>query len=63
MTRLKPCPKCGGKAEIIAFKRKAFGVWKIYFFYVKCESCGNRTFVSIDENTPIKAWNRGWNDD
>lgn len=60
---LKPCPKCGGEAELIAFDRKAFGVWRIYFFYAQCRLCGNRTSVSIDENAVIEAWNRRANDE
>lgn len=59
---LKPCEKCGGEAEIIAFDRKAFGVWRIYFFYAKCRLCGNRTPVFTDEIDAIKAWNRRYGD-
>lgn len=50
MEVLKPCPFCGGKAEII---------WRDdeLYFCVECV-CGVSTCVYKDLDNAVKAWNR-----
>ena len=57
---LKPCPFCGGKAEI--YNEGGFGLPKCY---VQCEKCKARTYVYVNTKgnfkymkCAIKAWNR-----
>lgn len=56
---LKPCPLCGGEAEIFSFNRKAFGVWKVKYFCVRCKVCGYSGRIS---RYAIEAWNRRANE-
>lgn len=49
MTRLKPCPFCGGAGEI----KYQFGNW-----YVKCKVCHVWTNLMETENAAILLWNR-----
>lgn len=74
---LKPCPFCGGEAEICsAFENKFLGK----YWYVRCKSCYSRcsnAYESIRELKPnqeyeaikgawdqvIKAWNRRTSND
>ena len=58
MNELKPCPFCGGEAEIIGIKRKAFRVLRVNYGYVKCKVCRASTSVCDDEAHAIEAWNR-----
>lgn len=51
-TELKPCPFCGGKAELIRRSSESpynHGVW--------CRSCRCRTSFEKSENEAIEAWN------
>lgn len=48
---LKPCPFCGGKAELILIK----GMDEKY---IKCTNCGVSTLLSIERKTVIREWNR-----
>lgn len=77
MNDLKPCPFCGGKAEICSgFENKFLGK----YWYVRCISCysrGSGIFESMKELQPnqeyeaikrvwdkaIKAWNGRAKDD
>lgn len=60
MAELKPCPFCGGKAEL---KKREYGD-NTGFAYVLCKDCGNKTqefdksldLCAVDE--AIKSWNR-----
>lgn len=58
MDELKPCPFCGGKAQMLRM-----GGLKRFFFNptVKrptCTRCGATMFVWLDEATAIRCWNR-----
>lgn len=62
MSELKPCPFCGGQAEIRKTtipKTIATGA------FVQCEKCGARTRCVIDlgEEYVIRIWNRRVNND
>ena len=59
MSELKPCPFCGGKAEI-----EHNEILTLMFSYVVCRNCGAKTgeyrvnsTYSSDEKA-IEAWNR-----
>ena len=52
---LKPCPFCGGEAEIekkTGFDRKIIGAW------VTCSGCGANTLTYSTEKVAIEAWNK-----
>lgn len=49
--KLKPCPFCGGEAEIT--KTYAFD----YYFYVGCQRCRVETGYYDTEEEAINAWN------
>lgn len=53
MEQLKPCPFCGGEAEIRSYQY-IFGKQ----FWVFCRGCGLTTPEQLDEKTAIKLWNR-----
>lgn len=46
----KPCPFCGGEAEL---RDTSFGE-----YYVKCRKCGINTPAFTRPDTVIKRWNR-----
>ena len=46
--KLKPCPFCNGKAEMMG----------ITFVYVKCLKCGVETMGYKEEDEAAEAWNR-----
>jgi Lar family restriction alleviation protein len=48
VTELKPCPFCGGDAEICGDE----------YFWVTCTSCGVETNGSHDEEEAVERWNR-----
>lgn len=64
MSELKPCPFCGGEAEI---KRREFMAINHQTWYVRCRS-NERCYANsqlIDfptESEAIEAWNRRAND-
>ena len=51
-TELKPCPFCGGEADIWETDRVT------HPYQVMCLTCYCGTDASIDEETAIEAWNR-----
>jgi Lar family restriction alleviation protein len=53
---LKPCPFCGGKAEVM--NDDFFEVFDANAFWIKCTECGLTTGDSATEEEAIKAWNR-----
>ena len=61
MTELKPCPFCGGKAEIQhTGKNSEYGECA----FVACKECGansrmvNKAFKYCADDKAIEAWNR-----
>lgn len=48
--KLKPCPFCGGEAEV----KQAYDG----HYCVSCMICGIRTLFSDKKSIPIKLWNR-----
>ena len=50
MTKLLPCPFCGGKAE--------FRSGSSTTPYIRCRECGGRTKSSRNRANLITAWNR-----
>jgi len=48
MIELKPCPFCGGKAEIMG----------VTYVYIECPDCGVKTRGYRDEEDAIETWNR-----
>lgn len=53
MTKLKPCPFCGGEAAIEG----------IQYFIVKCTECGAETRGDKPKARAIAQWNRRVGDD
>jgi len=61
MEKLKPCPFCGGKAEVVDYGLT--GKLKV----VQCSDCGARTrvfdpYIKFGESG-IEAWNRRVSDE
>ena len=57
MESLKPCPFCGGNADICT-DFHLIGNEYIPVKYIRCEGCGARTGLWLDDDEAIKAWNR-----
>ena len=64
MSELKPCPFCGGEAEIRTQDRPD-GNTHYYVYIVRCKECRARTedfpiayYVHHDVEDAIEAWNR-----
>lgn len=55
MIKLKPCPFCGGKAEL-------FTEYEI-FFKIQCVVCGCGTLNGTSKPLVIERWNRRTTDD
>lgn len=53
MTELKPCPFCGGEAEILTAESMRGG----YLFGIMCNDCCSRGDVYETEAEAIAAWN------
>ena len=53
MSELKPCPFCGGKAEILTAESMHGG----YLFGIMCNDCRSRGDVYETEAEAIAAWN------
>lgn len=51
------CVQCGIRPDIFEFTRKAFGVWKVKYFFAKCPICGETGGMSVDAEFAVKAWN------
>ena len=61
MAELKPCPFCGGEAEIVPhrFFSEKLKAWKTESYGVECKNChtSGYQFWGCEEHA-IKAWNR-----
>lgn len=51
--KLKPCPFCGGPAEIVNTGRSVLNT-----YFVGCWWCGVRTDYEHDEEIAVDLWNR-----
>lgn len=54
---LKPCPFCGGKAELKHWR------WIGNEYRIECLKCETKTQISNDYNMLVKTWNRRANDE
>lgn len=52
--KLKPCPFCGGEAEI----NRGYSFGMTYIYEVECENCKALMGVFESEAEAIEAWNR-----
>ena len=51
MAELKPCPFCGGKAEILVFEGERV--------YIECKRhCCEQAIIYPNKELAIEAWNR-----
>lgn len=58
--KLKPCPFCGGDAEIASVKS---GIFRHAYYYVRCTMCGATSRVQETARKAERSWNRRANDD
>lgn len=60
MPELKPCPFCGGKAELIQTKCLTNGcvLYHVFHYDIKCSAGGIRTENSLTPEEATEAWNR-----
>ena len=63
--KLKPCPFCGGEAELYSMKRDKRKVLGIYYMIatIKCKSCPAKIEVAGQDSdrafkNAAKVWNR-----
>ena len=62
MTKLKPCPFCGGRGEMVREVTEALTVW----YFCRCPDCGATGPIEGDEpdnieagtEAAIAAWNK-----
>ena len=62
MTELKPCPFCGGEAEMCEDSITAFGKYR-KLYVVVCKNLCVKTRQWYSEEQAIEAWNRRANND
>lgn len=55
MSKLKPCPFCGGQASCEIPDGELF-------WFAECEDCGNMTSGRVYESKAIERWNARAND-
>jgi len=73
MSELKPCPFCGGQAELDFARNTSFTYTDVFgktietglFYTAKCrdDSCGCKIGVYKEPQMAIEAWNRRVNHD
>lgn len=63
MAEIKPCPFCGGEAELErnAIEIIGLGDWANSSF-VSCTQCGAAMFSFDGIESPVEAWNRRANE-
>ena len=65
MMELKPCPFCGGEAEVVPHKffSEALKAWKVDCYGIECKNChtSGYQFWGTEEQA-VKAWNRRYGD-
>ena len=63
MYELKPCPFCGGKAELIQTKCLSNGrvLYHVFHYELKCRTNGIQTKNMETQEEAIEAWNRRHN--
>ena len=60
MMELKPCPFCGGKAEVVPHKffSEKLKSWKVESYGVECKNCHTSGYQFWDcEEDAVNAWN------
>ena len=60
MSKLKPCPFCGGKAQNITEYHEDI---RLFLSYVNCTNCGMWTGFQHYQNEAIEIWNRRVSDE
>lgn len=55
MAELKPCPFCGGKADLCKMERRDFPKT---MYMITCNRCFAKTYLLTDKEAVINAWNR-----
>ena len=64
MMKLKPCPYCGGEAEM-GHRRSCYNHWKPEGYIPRCKDtkCIGRTYrIYHTERAAAAAWNRRYGD-
>ena len=59
--KLRECPFCGGKAEVVPHKSfsEALKAWKVDCYGVECKNCHTAGYQYFGtEKQAIEAWNR-----
>lgn len=60
---LKPCPFCGGKAELCEHKFRSDTTKSSSLYGIKCKRCIAQSFqFYLSEAEAIDGWNRRYND-
>jgi len=59
MSELKPCPFCGGKAEINAWAAEDYDDGDAM---ISCEKCEAKTSIYVSTEYAAEAWNRRTSD-
>ena len=55
--KLKPCPFCGGKAEMNKIEYEYYGE-DVAKYYVECFSCCSSSDRYLTDRLAVDAWNR-----